>query len=220
MVKQKRGFFITLEGPDGSGKSTQFKQLAKRLRDAGFKVTETREPGGHPLAEKIRKLLLETSGVPPTPKAELMLFLAARAQHVSDVIAPALLNNRIVLCERFHDSTVAYQVGGRKLPAAFVEQANRFVTGGIQPDLTLLYDLPLEKGLKRAFQAKSGHDRMEAQPSAFLKAVRKGYRDIAKKHSNRVCLIQADQPLEKVIEQSWEKVMKKMKWIRKRCHAV
>ncbi len=220
MPKKKRGFFITLEGLDGSGKSTQFKLLCARLKLANFQVLQTREPGGHPLAEKIRILLLTTEETPPRPEAELLLFLAARAQHVRDVIQPALQQGKVVVCERFSDSTYAYQVGGRRLPAAFVIQGNRFATNGLKPDLTLLYDLSSNTGLKRAFHAKQGHDRMESGSRTFMEGVRRAYRKIAKAEPKRVKLIRADQSLQKVTKQSWENVEAKIKLIKERCHAV
>jgi len=220
MAKKKRGFFITLEGPDGSGKSTQFKLLAARLRVEGFKVTQTREPGGHPLAEKIRSLLLMTDEVAPGPEAELFLFLAARAQHVRDVILPALQQGQIVVCERFSDSTYAYQVGGRHLPAAFVLAGNRFAARGLKPDLTLLYDLPISEGLQRAYQAKQWHDRIESESLSFLRGVRRGYRQIAQQEPKRVKVIQANHSLEQVTQASWKVVQEKMSIIKERCYVV
>jgi dTMP kinase len=220
MANKKSGFFISLEGQDGSGKSTQFKLLCARLNISGFQVVKTREPGGHPLSEKIRNLLLSTEGSAPVPEAELLLFLAARAQHVRDVIQPALQQGKIVVCERFSDSTYAYQVGGRQLPALFVNQGNRFATQGVKPDLTLLYDLPSTTGLKRAYAAKQGHDRMESGPQSFMEGVRRAYRKIARTEPKRVKIIRADQTLEKVTKQSWKQVLEKMKVIKERCHAV
>lgn len=220
MANKKRGFFITLEGPDGSGKSTQFKLLVARLKHEGLQVTATREPGGHPLAEKIRVLLLENEESPPGPEAELLLFLAARAQHVRDLIQPALSQGHIVVCERFSDSTYAYQVGGRGLPAAFVRSANRFATGGLKPDLTLLYDLPPATGLRRAYRAKQGHDRMESAARSFQTGVRKGYRQLAAWEPQRIKILRGDHPRATVTAQTWKRVKEKMPRIRKQCHVV
>lgn len=220
MAKARRGFFITLEGPDGSGKSTQFKLLVARLKLEGFKVTATREPGGHPLAEKIRVLLLGKADSPPGPEAELLLFLAARAQHVRDLIQPALSQGHIVVCERFSDSTYAYQVGGRGLSAKFVQDANRFATGGLKPELTLLYELPAATGLRRAFAAKQGHDRMESEARSFQAGVRQGYRQLAGREPQRIKILRGDRPLAAVTAQTWKRVKEKMPRIRKQCHAV
>jgi dTMP kinase len=211
MDPKKRGFFITFEGPDGSGKSTQFKCLAESLKQAGLKIVETREPGGHPLAEKIRLMLLSNQGTPPTVETELLLFLAARAQHVRTLIQPALANRYIVLCERFADSTYAYQVGGRGLSPKFVAAANRFAANGIKPDLTLLFDINATKGLRRAFQAKQGHDRMESESSAFARRVRQAYLEIALREPRRVCRIQADRPIKLIAGEVWNEVWRRLK---------
>jgi dTMP kinase len=220
MADKKRGFFITLEGPDGSGKSTQFRILAEKLKQSLREVTETREPGGNPLSEKIRSLLLSTSDTPPAPEAELLLFLAARAQHVRDVIRPALQRNHIVLCERFSDSTYAYQVGGRKLPAAVVSSCDRFATHGLKPDLTLLFLLPPAQGLQRAYQAKQGHDRMESESLAFQKRVYAAYRRIAAREPRRVEIIPANRPQETVAADVWFRVLARLKKRPEAGHAI
>lgn len=209
MIKTRKGLFITLEGPDGSGKSTQIKLLAENLRQRKVPFLLTREPGGGgptSLAEKIRKLLLTPGKNSPSAQTELLLFLAARAQHVKDLIRPALAQGRVVVCERFADATRAYQVGGRGLPAAFVTSANRFATGGLQPDLSIFLDIPPERGLRRAFQAKSGHDRMEAESLAFHRRVREEYHRIARSASKRVRLIPADRPAAWVAGRIWSEV--------------
>lgn len=220
MAAKKRGFFITLEGPDGSGKSTQFQWLSQNLKRAGLQVTETREPGGDPLSEKIRSLLLSTAETPPTAEAELLLFLAARAQHVRDVIRPALEKNRIVLCERFSDSTYAYQVGGRGLAADFVIAADRFATRGLKPDLTLLFALPAQEGLLRAFRAKQAHDRMESEGLTFQARVAAAYRKIARQEPRRIRTIAADRPVEDVARTVWDEVRKRLKNRPEAGHAV
>lgn len=196
----KPGFFITFEGPDGSGKSTQFKRLVNHLKHLDYPVVVTREPGGHPLSEKIRSLLLLSKTMAPTKETELLLFLAARAQHVADVIRPALKQGKIVMCERFSDSTYAYQVAGRQLSSRFYQQANRFATQGLKPNLTILLDIKPELGLRRAYQAKQGHDRMETESLTFVRRVRKGYLTLAKQEPRRMVTIQADQPLDIVTQ--------------------
>ncbi len=206
-----QGLFLTLEGPDGSGKSTQFKLLVERLKRHGYKVKETREPGGPPLAEKIRALLLSTAAGGPTKEAELLLFLAARAQHVEQTIIPFLKKGYIVACERFSDSTYAYQVGGRGLPAGVYETVNRFATKGLKPGLTILLDINPVLGLKRAYQAKKGHDRMETETMAFARRVRQSYLALAKKEPNRIKVVKAEQDVPVVTETIWALVEKRLR---------
>jgi dTMP kinase len=220
MAIKKRGFFITLEGPDGAGKSTQFKLLAEKIRQAGFLVKETREPGGHPLAEKIREMLLNDTDFPLASETELFLFLAARSQHVKDVIRPALNQSQVVLCERFSDSTYAYQVGGRKLAATFVRSANKFATHGLKPDLTLLYALPVKTGLQRAFQAKQQHDRIESESGPFLKNVWRAYATLARQEPKRIRVISAHDSLEKVTQNSWVEIQKHLPRMKRQCHGL
>ena len=204
MQRAVKGIFITLEGIDGSGKSTQFKLLAKRLKQEGFSVLETREPGGHPLSEKIRKILLSNKNIALTPEAELLLFLAARAQHVKDIIYPALKQGKIVLCERFSDSTYAYQVGGRGIKKELVEKFDKFVTYELKPDLTLLFDCPLKQSLARAFNTKQGHDRMEKQSGNFMNKVRQAYNELSKIDKKRIKLIKTNMALDKVTTKVWQ----------------
>jgi dTMP kinase len=219
MAARKRGIFITLEGPDGSGKSTQIKLLAKHLRSSGFQVVLTREPGGgskDSLAENIRHLLLTPGKSVPNPQTELFLFLAARAQHVQEFIRPALSRGNVVLCERFSDATLAYQTGGRKLPAKFVNSADAFARQGLKPDLTLLFDIRPEQGLRRAFQAKAGHDRMENEPHTFHEGVRRVYQQLARKEPKRFRVISAEVSLNEASRQVW-KIVKA--WLRRRGYA-
>lgn len=204
-----KGLFITLEGPDGSGKSTQLALLQKKLAGQGVAFILTREPGGggpDSLAEKIRRLVLEPGRAAISPEAELLLFLAARAQHVRDVITPALAAGKLVLCERFTDATLAYQAGGRGLPQEFIKAANRFASQGIEPDLTLLLDIPSQAGLRRAFSVKGGHDRIEAESLAFHQRVRRAYLQIARARPKRVKRIRADRSQEEVAARIWDLV--------------
>ncbi|NTV52062.1 MAG: dTMP kinase [Candidatus Firestonebacteria bacterium] len=206
MALLKRGLFITLEGPDGSGKSTQIKALAKQLQKSGYRVLLTREPGGGPkysLAEKIRSLLLTPGKSVPNPQTELLLFLAARAQHVQDFIRPALQQGKVVLCERFSDATLAYQVGGRKLPSAFVLAADAFARQGVKPDLTLFLELEPKTGLRRAFKAKAGHDRLETESLGFHRNVFRMYRLLARREPRRIRVISAEGASAQVSEQIW-----------------
>ena len=144
------GLFITLEGPEGAGKTTNREYLAECLRNHGREVVLTREPGGTPLAERIRELLLAPSSEPMAVDTELLLVFAARAQHLAGVIRPALARGAVVLCDRFTDASYAYQGGGRGVPEARIATLEAFVQGGLRPDLTLVFDLPVEVGLARA----------------------------------------------------------------------
>jgi dTMP kinase len=216
MALLKRGLFITLEGPDGSGKSTQIKALAQRLQRAGYPVVLTREPGGGPkdsLAEKIRSLLLTPGKSAPNPQTELLLFLAARAQHVHEFIHPALKQGKLVLCERFSDATLAYQVGGRKLPETLVRAADAFACQGVKPDLTLLLEVEPREGLKRAFRAKAGHDRLETESLVFHRRVLDAYRRLARREPRRVKVIAAQGGPSAVSAQVWAVVAA---WLRRR----
>ena len=185
----KQGLFVTLEGPDGSGKSTQRALLAQALRAFGYKVVETREPGGSPLAERIRKLVLDPANKGLRNGTELLLFEAARFQHVEDSIRPALAKGCVVLCDRFTDSTVAYQGAGRALAKADVAWLNRFACSGLKPDLTLVYDLGVKEGLRRARRAKGKADRMEKVAQGFHARVRLAFRAMARKEPKRMKLL-------------------------------
>lgn len=168
------GLFITLEGPEGAGKSTNREFLAERLRAAGIEVVLTREPGGTPLAERIREVLLAPAEEVMNPDTELLLVFAARAQHLAEVIRPALARGAVVLCDRFTDSTYAYQGGGRGLSLSRIAALETFVQGELRPDLTLVFDLPVEIGLARA-SARGRLDRFELEGEAFFNAVRNAF---------------------------------------------
>jgi dTMP kinase len=191
------GLFITLEGPEGAGKSTNREYLAERLREQGIEVLLTREPGGTPLAERIRELLLTPSAEPMAADTELLLVFAARAQHLAEVIAPALARGVVVLCDRFTDATYAYQGGGRGLSVERIGQLEQFVQGALRPDLTLLFDLPIEIGLARA-QARGRLDRFEQEARSFFQAVRHTYLERAAQAPARYRIVDAGQGLAQV----------------------
>jgi dTMP kinase len=191
------GLFITLEGPEGAGKSTNREYLAERLRERGIEVQLTREPGGTPLAERIRELLLDPSDETMAVDTELLLVFAARAQHIAEVIRPALERGAVVLCDRFTDATYAYQGGGRGLPMERIAQLERFVQGDLRPDLTLVFDLPVEIGLSRA-AARGRLDRFEQEGRAFFEAVRNTYLDRARAEPARYHILDAAQTLAEV----------------------
>ncbi|MCP1647661.1 dTMP kinase [Pseudomonas nitroreducens] len=191
------GLFITLEGPEGAGKSTNREYLAERLRERGIEVQLTREPGGTPLAERIRELLLDPSDEKMAVDTELLLVFAARAQHIAEVIRPALERGAVVLCDRFTDATYAYQGGGRGLPVERIAQLESFVQGGLRPDLTLVFDLPVEIGLSRA-AARGRLDRFEQEGRDFFEAVRNTYLRRARAEPTRYHILDAAQSLAEV----------------------
>ena len=182
-----RGKFITLEGVDGAGKSTHVAWIAERLKTGGREVVVTREPGGTRLAEKLRALVLAE---PMDPLSETLLMFAARADHVQEVIAPALARGAWVVCDRFTDSTFAYQVHGRQFSLAVIEQLEQWVLGSLQPDLTLWFDLPPAMAAGRLADARSP-DRFELEQTAFFERVRDGYAQRAATHPARFVCIDA-----------------------------
>ena len=191
------GLFITLEGPEGAGKSTNREYLAERLREHGLDVLLTREPGGTPLAERVRELLLDPSDEPMAADTELLLVFAARAQHLQQVIRPALARGCVVLCDRFTDATYAYQGGGRGLSIERIAQLEQFVQGELRPDLTLIFDLPVEVGLARA-AARGRLDRFEQEGRGFFEAVRQAYLQRAAQSPQRYRVLDAGQTLVQV----------------------
>ena len=204
--------FISLEGGEAVGKSTQIERLAKRLTDLGQKVLVTREPGGTPLGESIRHLLKHApEGRGMTPETELLLFLASRAELVRKVIVPALDQGTWVLCDRFLDSTTVYQGAGRKLPTEVVERVNAFAVGTHLPGLTLVLDLePKEahrRQTRRALPPGVGtFDRMEAEPTDFFERVRQGYHDLAKAHPQRIKIVSAAGNIDETAMAVWREV--------------
>lgn len=192
-----KGLFVTLEGPEGAGKSTNREYLADRLRARGLDVVLTREPGGTPLAERIRDLLLTPADEPMAVDTELLLVFAERAQHLAQVIRPALARGAVVLCDRFTDATYAYQGGGRGLPLERIAQLETFVQGDLRPDLTLIFDLPVEVGLARA-AARGRLDRFEQEGIRFFEAVRSAYLQRAEAAPSRYRVLDAGQPLSAV----------------------
>ena len=186
---RRRGRFIAFEGGEGSGKSTQIRAVARLLRRRGLRVVVTREPGGTPAAERLRRLLL-ARGADWSPLAELLLINAARAMHVREVIRPALESGSWVLCDRFTEATLAYQGYGRGVPMPAVRTVNRLATGGLFPDRTLVLDLLPARALHRA-RRRSTTNRFEDEAQAFHRRVRRGYRSLARKEPHRVRCISA-----------------------------
>ncbi len=193
----KKGLFITLEGGEGVGKSTNLIFIKQLLEDTGITVVTTREPGGTPFAEKIRQLLLENREEAVSDKAELLLMFAARAQHIQHIIQPALDRGHWVLCDRFTDATFAYQGGGRRMDMQLIKWLEQTVQGDLRPDLTLLFDAPIEVGMDRANQ-RGEFDRFESEKLAFFERVRDIYRQRAEQYPQQIKIINADQTLDKV----------------------
>jgi len=200
-----RGRFISFEGGEGSGKSTQIRLLAQRLQAAGQQVVVTREPGGSPGAEIIRHLLLSGMGKLLGPEAETLLFAAARDDHVRSVIAPALSQGRFVLCDRFTDSTRVYQGRLGQVAPALVHAMQRVTIGDLQPDLTFILDVPVEIGLKRAAlrRGTAAPDRFEAELAQFHQELREAYRQLAAAEPRRCVLIDATAAPDVVAGQVW-----------------
>jgi dTMP kinase len=192
-----RGRFITIEGGEGAGKSTMMGRVADWLENAGHRVIRTREPGGTELAEKLREILLDRNNISLSGRAELLLMFAARAQHLEELIRPALARGDWVLCDRFTDATWAYQGGGRELPRDEIESLEMLVHGDLQPDLTLLLDLPVELGLKRAAR-RSQADRFEQESTLFFERVRAAYLERAQAAPGRFAVIDAAGTMEQV----------------------
>ena len=207
LLKTPRGVFITLEGPEGSGKSTHARLLKQRLESCGKTVLLTREPGGTPLGENIRGLLQHNhAGEPPVDRAEVMLFLASRAQLCERVIRPALDAGTWVICDRFTDSTLAYQGYGRGFDLTTLRALNAFATHDLIPDLTLLLDVSPETGLSRVNSRGLATDRIEAAGADFHRRLRDGFLQLAKDESDRFAVIDSNDTRENVAARIWQAV--------------
>ncbi|RLW53187.1 MAG: dTMP kinase [gamma proteobacterium symbiont of Stewartia floridana] len=200
MSNTLKGRFITVEGGEGAGKSSNLDFIRNLLNSAGKQVVFTREPGGTPLGEAIRDLLLGHQHTGMADDTELLLMFAARAEHLQQKIIPALQQGQWVLCDRFTDASYAYQGAGRGLASERIASLEQFVQGELRPDLTLLLDLPVEQGLARAGQ-RSEPDRFEKQEMSFFEKVRAGYLEIAAREPHRVKIVDASKPLETVQQQ-------------------
>ena len=195
-----KGMFISLEGPDGAGKSSVLEALIPILEAKGQAFVTTREPGGVAVAEKIRDVVLDPKHTEIDEKTELLLYIASRRQHLVERILPALDRGEMVLVDRFIDSSMAYQGFGRGLKVADIDWLNDFATDGLKPDLTLYFDIEAEEGLARIAKSKErGADRLDRESVEWHQRVREGYLSILKKEPNRVRKIDASQPLEKVV---------------------
>jgi len=197
------GKFITLEGSEGAGKSTAMEAVQLWAQQAGLDFVITREPGGTPLAEKIRELLLDKNHTSMSDDTELLLMFAARAQHINELIQPSMATGQWVICDRFTDATYAYQGGGRGIDNERIAQLEQWVQGELRPDLTLLLDLPVEQGLARAGQ-RGDLDRFEQEQTAFFERVRAAYLDRARQFPRQYRIIDASQDIDLVRDQIFQ----------------
>lgn len=207
------GLFITVEGPDGAGKSTLVKKLNQRmLEELNVPLVTTREPGGSDIAEKIRAVIIDPENKEMDARTEALLFAASRRQHIIETIQPALKRDEVVLCDRFVDSSIAYQGAGRKLGVEEVATLNRFATENLTPDLTLYLDVDAQEGLNRIGHKNSNRkkDRLEMEEVSFHNRVRNTYKLLLKENPDRIQLIDATQSPEKVLADSWEIVKIKL----------
>ena len=203
--------FITFEGPDGSGKSTIIKKVYEKLINDGFDIVLTREPGGTPIAEKIRDIILDNSNVALDAITEALLYAASRRQHLVEKIRPALKEGKIVLCDRFLDSSLAYQGGGRNLGVQNVLNINLFATENTYPDLTLFFDIDPELGLKRVSQDKKRvADRLDNENENFHEKVYSTFKEIVNTNSQRIITIDASKSIEEVTECAYRTIKEKL----------
>lgn len=204
--------FITIEGPEGSGKTSVIQAVVKRLEAEGKTIVLTREPGGTPIAESIRSIILDRKNTALDPKAEALLYAASRRQHLVEKVWPEIKQGKIVISDRFIDSSLAYQGGGRSLGIEAVLNINLFATEGFFPDLTLLFDLEPELGLQRIAQtSKREVNRLDLERLEFHKKVRATFLQLAKKYKDRYVVLDASQPLETVIENAYQQIKKRLK---------
>jgi len=206
----KKGLFITFEGPDGSGKTTVSSYVVKQLTALGYEVVHTREPGGVDIAEQIRHVILDPQNVKMDVKTEVLLYAASRRQHLIEKILPALDEGKIVLCDRFVDSSLAYQGVGRGVGFDEVYTVNRFAIDDHLPDLTVYLDLGAQEGLDRIAQRKF-LDRLDQEKVSFHELVVEGYKEVLKRFKDRIVVVNANQAIETVQKEAFEAVLKKVK---------
>ena len=204
-----RGLFITFEGPDGSGKTTVCSEVFAKLKEDGYDVIHTREPGGIEIAEKIRKIILDPSNTDMDERTEALLYAASRRQHLVKKVLPALKEGKIVVCERFVDSSLAYQGYGRKIGFDEVLKINEFAIEGLFPDLTIYLDVDEKTGLKR-IESRSFKDRLDLEDLEFHHLVHEGYEKVLEVFKDRIKVVDAARPLDEVIEKSYEIIKEKI----------
>lgn len=207
----KQGFLLSIEGPDGSGKSTLIQELASHFSDTGREVVVTREPGGARIAEQIREILLNPDHAEMEAKTELLLYMASRRQHLVEKVLPALERGALVLMDRFIDSSVAYQGYGRGLDLEAIHWLNQFATDGKNPDLTLLLDLPAEQGLVRIQANRSGDvDRLDQEDLSWHQRVRQGYLQLLDENPDRLVKVDASLDLPEVLDQALQRIVERL----------
>lgn len=209
-----RGLFVTVEGPDGSGKTTLVRELSRRLSEhLNVPLTTTREPGGSEIAEKIREVIIDPKNKEMDDRTEALLFAAGRRQHIIETIRPALERGEVVLCDRFVDSSIAYQGAGRGIGVSKIARLNQFATEDLTPDLTLYLDVDAQVGLNRIEDKNSNRtkDRLELEKIDFHNRVREAYHVLLDENKERMHLINADQAAEKVLEDSWQVLIDELK---------
>jgi dTMP kinase len=194
------GRFFVFDGIDGCGKSTQMVRAAQRLTSEGYDVISTREPGGTPIAEKIRSIILSPENQEMAPECELLLYGAARGQHVREKIEPALNKGTIVLCDRFELATFAYQGSGRSIPLELLKRINAIATGKYSPDLTFIFDIPVATAFGRLLAMNKAHDRLEQEDGSFFTRVADGYRTLAAEDPAHIVLLDAEQSVEELAD--------------------
>lgn len=200
----KKGLFISFEGIDGAGKSTQINMLKKHLESKGLDVIVTREPGGSTVCNKIRDILLDKNNTELCSMAELLLYYADRSQHINEVILPNINNGTCVICDRYYDSSYAYQLAGRNIAESVLDVINGLVVGDVNPDITFLLDLPLDVSEQRV-SGRGEYDRLELESIDFKQRVRDGFLLQAKKYPDRICIVDATLTPDKIFEQILER---------------
>lgn len=204
--------FITFEGGEGAGKSTAIKRIVARLEEEGYEIVLTREPGGTPIAEEIRNVILDRKNTNMDPRTEALLYAASRRQHLVEKVIPALKAGKLVLCDRFLDSSLAYQGGARGLGIENVYNMNLFATEGMLPDLTILFDIEPELGLARiAANSQREVNRLDVEKMAFHKAVRQGFHDLAEKFPERFFIVDASKTPDEVFEAAIGEIERRLK---------
>ena len=204
-----KGLFITFEGPDGSGKTTVATAVCERLKEKGYEVIHTREPGGIAISEDIRKIILDPKNTSMDPKTEALLYAASRRQHLVEKVFPAIKEGKIVICERFLDSSLAYQGYGRKLGFDEVLSINMFAIDNTYPDLTIYLDVDEQVGLDRLAN-RSFKDRLDQESIEFHHLVSEGYREVLRRFKDRISIVDASQDKESVIQDSLDLIIKKI----------
>ena len=202
--------FITIEGPDGGGKTTQMNMLVPALEERGLDIVRTREPGGTDIGDQIRSVIMDMKNKSMDPRAEILLFCASRAQLVSELIRPSLASGKIVLCDRYADSTMAYQGYGHGLDRTALKNLLEFATGGLKPDLTILLDISAEAGLRRRITNHDEWNRMDEYALQFHERVRKGYLEMAAAEPERFAVIHADRSKEEIHDEIVSVIMRKL----------